>query len=104
MIKRIVKLTFQEDKVEDFIQIFEKSKNKIRQFPGCQHLELWHARQPSNIFFTYSYWDSEEDLNNYRYSDLFRTTWAKTKILFAGQPEAWSVDVKSEIDHIDHKN
>lgn len=104
MIKRIVKLTFQEDKVEDFIQIFEESKNKIRQFPGCQHLELWHARQPSNVFFTYSYWDSEDDLNNYRYSDLFRATWAKTKILFADKPEAWSVDMKSESDLNDRKN
>ncbi|MCH2084939.1 MAG: antibiotic biosynthesis monooxygenase [Saprospiraceae bacterium] len=103
MIKRIVKLTFQKDKVEDFIQIFETSKHKIRQFPGCQHLELWHARQPSNVFFTYSYWDSEEDLNKYRYSDLFKATWAKTKILFSDKPAAWSVDVKSKIDINDCK-
>ena len=98
MIKRIVKLTFQEDKVEDFIQIFEESKNKIRQFPGCQHLELWHARQPSNIFFTYSYWDSEDALNAYRYSELFIQTWAKTKPLFQDRAEAWSIEVQAILD------
>lgn len=93
MIKRIVKLTFQADKTEAFEAIFEESKQYIRARQGCQHLELWRCTAPDNIYFTYSYWDSEDDLNAYRHSDLFRKTWAKTKVLFAGKPEAWSVEV-----------
>ena len=60
MLKRIVKLTFQEDKIADFLDIFAESKQLIRQSPGCQHVELLRARHPENVFFTYSFWESEE--------------------------------------------
>ena len=43
-------------------------------------------------FFTYSYWDSENDLNNYRKSELFNEVWTFTKKLFNAKPEAWSVE------------
>jgi heme-degrading monooxygenase HmoA len=39
---------------------------------------------------TFSLWESEEALNNYRHSELFSVTWAKTKILFADRPVAFS--------------
>ena len=93
MIKRIVKLSFAPDKVANFLAIFAASENNIRQFSGCQHLELWRAQRPDHIFFTYSYWENEKALEAYRHSDLFRTTWAKTKPLFNDKPEAWSVAV-----------
>jgi quinol monooxygenase YgiN len=76
MIIRIVRMTFQEDKVDDFLEIFNTSKNKIRHFEGCHHLEfLKDANQP-NVFMTYSYWESEKHLNQYRDSELFQKTWA----------------------------
>ncbi|MEM8524567.1 MAG: antibiotic biosynthesis monooxygenase family protein [Bacteroidota bacterium] len=93
MIKRIVKLTFQEEKIPDFLEIFEASKKRICAFEGCEHLELWRAKQPSNVLFTYSYWQSEEALNNYRKSDFFAATWHKTKALFAERAKAWSVEM-----------
>ena len=92
-IKRIVKLTFKEEDIEIFLSIFEESKNNIRQMNGCQHLELWRSTHNSNILFTYSFWDSEEALNAYRHSELFKKTWAKTKVLFAERPQAWSVEM-----------
>lgn len=92
MIKRIVKLTFQEDKLDSFQTIFEESRQKIRQFPGCHHLELWASKNPGNIFFTYSLWESEDALENYRKSELFTETWSRTKVLFADKPEAWSTE------------
>lgn len=91
MIKRIVKLTFQPDKIPDFLTIFEESKSKIRHFEGCSHLELWQAKAPANVFFTYSHWEDEMALDNYRQSEFFKATWAKTKLLFADRPQAWSV-------------
>jgi len=93
MIKRIVKLTFHPEKIEDFKAIFEESKHKIRARKGCHHLELWQGTQAPNIFFTYSFWTNEDELNAYRHSDLFKATWAKTKVLFNDKPEAWSVEV-----------
>lgn len=92
MIKRIVKLTIRESDVSTFEEIFDSVKLKILAFPGCRHLELWRDISNPNQFFTYSYWDSPEDLNNYRHSDFFNQTWSKTKLLFADKPEAWSIE------------
>jgi hypothetical protein len=92
MIKRIVRMTFQKEHISDFKQVFEESKKLIRAFEGCHHLELWQQTDQANVFFTYSMWESEDHLNQYRHSELFKTTWAKTKILFADKPAAWSVN------------
>lgn len=93
MIKRIVKLTFRETETENFLKIFKSKKKKIRASEGCLHLELWQDVTTPNIFFTYSFWNSEDDLNAYRHSDLFRNTWKETKKLFSDKPEAWSVEM-----------
>jgi len=94
MIKRIVKMTFREDAVETFLnEVFEHSKDRIRAFPGCQHMELLRQTTQPNVLFTLSFWDNEAALEVYRQSDLFQTTWAKTKVLFAEKAEAWSVEV-----------
>lgn len=95
MIKRIVKLTLREDAAADFVALFEDSKPTILGFEGCSHLELWRQRDPEAgaVFFTYSVWESPECLEAYRQSDFFRLTWSKTKALFAGKAEAWSVEV-----------
>lgn len=95
MIIRIVKMTFKSENVEDFIFHFENWKTKIRNMPGCSHLELLNDINKSTVFFTYSYWKSEKDLNNYRNSELFSTVWAQTKTWFDAKPEAWSVEQKS---------
>jgi quinol monooxygenase YgiN len=94
VLKRIVKMTFQPDAVTTFRQtVFEASKDRIRAFPGCQHMELLAHADTPNILFTLSIWDSAEALEVYRQSALFQETWAKTKVLFADRPEAWSVVV-----------
>jgi len=92
MLVRIVKLSLQEDKIEEFLANFNNQKISIRNFPGCQFLELYNDIHAKNVFFTYSYWDHEEALNNYRYSELFKGIWAVTKPMFNDKPEAWSVD------------
>ncbi|MFT5165048.1 MAG: heme-degrading monooxygenase HmoA [Saprospiraceae bacterium] len=96
MIKRIVKLTFQEDKIDTFLRIFKDSKSKIRASQGCHHVELLQGMDQGNIFFTFSIWENEEALNTYRQSDLFRKTWAKTKVLFIDKPQVWSVNFIDE--------
>ncbi len=96
MITRLVKLTFKPENIPTFIAIFESSKNLIRAFEGCEHVELLNDVENPNIFFTRSIWRDETALNLYRHSELFRTTWAKTKILFAEKPEAWSTRLENE--------
>jgi heme-degrading monooxygenase HmoA len=92
MFVRIVKMSFQEDKISNFLDNFEDIKEKIRNAPGNRLLELYQDKNDKCIFFTYSYWESEQDLENYRNSELFFDIWADTKKLFNNKPEAWSVD------------
>lgn len=92
MFVRIVKMSFQEDLVGKFLDNFNENKAAIRSFEGCKLLELYRDKNCPNQFFTYSYWDHEEHLENYRNSDLFNKVWAETKVLFNAKPEAWSVD------------
>lgn len=92
MIIRIVKMIFRDEEVASFQALFEERRSLIRNFEGCTHLELWQDKIHPHIFFTYSWWDSEEQLNNYRNSHFFDDTWTLTKQKFAGKPEAWTVE------------
>ncbi len=92
MFVRIVKMGFQEDKIDEFLANFEENKAKIREFEGCKFLELYRGKDNTNQFFTYSYWENETALEKYRNSELFKNVWANTKVLFSEKPEAWSVD------------
>ena len=89
---RIVKMTFDPTKVDEFLANFEEAKEQIRAFEGVEHLELLNDRNTPNIYFTYSIWKGDEYLEKYRHSDLFKSVWAVTKPLFIEKAEAWSVD------------
>jgi len=91
MIVRIVKMTFKIEHKQDFEQIFEDSKSLIRNFPGCQHVELLQHAEDPRMYFTYSHWDDLNALENYRKSDLFAGVWKRTKALFAEKAEAHSL-------------
>ena len=97
MIKRFVKLTFHPELVPRFLEVFETTKDRIRHFPGCLHLELLREAGREDVFFTCSYWESEGALNAYRDSELFKDTWSRTRALFRDRAEAWSVEVVSEV-------
>ncbi|MGY5851497.1 putative quinol monooxygenase [Salegentibacter sp. F14] len=92
MLKRIVKMSFEPDRIEEFLANFEANKSKIRNFEGCRHLELLRDKDNTNRFFTYSYWVDQAALENYRNSALFKGIWTETKAMFNERPEAWSVE------------
>ena len=98
MIKRIVKMEFKSESVEHFKLLFDQNKEKIRNFEGCNHLELWQDVNNNSVFMTYSYWDSEQDLNNYRHSKLFESVWSRTKVMFSEKPVAWSVNTLHQLN------
>ncbi len=91
MLIRIVKMEFQQEKVNTFLELFNVTRDKIANFDGCLGVDLLQTADNENLFFTYSRWKSEQDLENYRSSDLFKDTWAKTKVMFSNKPEAWSL-------------
>ena len=91
-------MTFEPAKVETFLAVFEENKLKIRNMKGCTHLELLQDYNLPNSFSTYSYWENEEDLNNYRNSDLFKEVWTRTKALFSEKPIAFSLKPHTTVD------
>ena len=92
MFIRIVKMKFKPELVPAFLENFEKNKEKIRGFKGCEHLQLLHDIDDPTVYFTYSFWHAPENLENYRKSELFKSVWSYTKTLFDAKPEAWSVE------------
>ena len=94
---RVVRMTFRPEEAPAFLENFEAHKSLIRNFPGCQHLELWQDQNQKNIFVTYSHWESETALNQYRDSELFKSVWSFTKTLFSEKPKAWSTKKLQEV-------
>ena len=101
MITRLVKITVQPNKIDEFLEIFKEVKETIASFDGCHHVELLQDLQSKNIFFTYSIWEDESFLNRYRFSDFFKTTWDRSRLLFSEKAQAWSVTLieKAQSDH-----
>ena len=95
MIIRIVKMEFEHESIFDFLDIFAASRDKIRSFPGCVHLQLLQGEADPCVFFTYSNWEGESDLDTYRNSDLFRSVWRDTRKLFRAPACAWSLTDKT---------
>lgn len=89
---RIVKLHFREDKIDDFLTFFETIKNKVNTFEGCRGMKLLRDKKSTNIMFTYSNWENEQALENYRKSDTFGGVWPVIKPWFKEKAEAWSVE------------
>ncbi|AMS26328.1 antibiotic biosynthesis monooxygenase [Bacteroidetes bacterium UKL13-3] len=93
MINRIVRMTFDSTKLDEFIQVFNNSKQQIALFPGCHGLKLLQDANEKNVYYTYSLWLDDESLQRYRRSDLFKVVWASTRALFSDKPQAWSTTV-----------
>ena len=85
-------MSFAEENVAAFLENFDENKEKIRAVNGCEFLQLLRDKDNTNQFFTYSFWNEQADLENYRKSELFKGVWAKTKVLFNDKPHAWSVE------------
>ena len=92
MIIRIVRMTFQHESVDTFLDIFNQSKSHILGMSGCLSLELWRDLQEPNVFVTHSHWESEDALNKYRGTEFFKDIWGQTKALFTEKPIAFSVE------------
>lgn len=91
MLVRIVKMTFDSQHINEFKDTFEAHKHLIRNFKGCTFLELYQDLKQPEVFFTYSYWETEEALNTYRVRSCLKKVWSTTKVWFSAKPEAWSV-------------
>jgi heme-degrading monooxygenase HmoA len=85
-------MNFMPGNIEDFLALYKIAHPKITAMPGCEGVQLLQDKHTPGILFTYSHWENEDALHNYRHSELFIETWRKTKILFEQKAEAWSVE------------
>lgn len=90
-------MTFRTDEVKQFLQIFTRSAGLIQSFNGCHGVELMQDTGNEHVYFTLSRWESEDHLNLYRSSELFKTTWVKVKPLFSEKAEAWSLSEQNPL-------
>lgn len=97
MLHRFVRLTFRPEEVANFLELFQEVKNKIIQQEGCTHLKLLQDEIHENVLYTFSIWQSDDHLQQYRHSQLFKETWARTKVLFGDKPSAWSTTLIEEV-------
>lgn len=91
MITRIVKLEFQAAHLSDFLRFFDSISHVVNEFPGCKGMKLYQDVDHPTIVMTYSHWNSDQDLENYRNSEAFGKIWPSIKPWFAAPPEAWTV-------------
>lgn len=92
MIIRIVRMHFTEAGVAEFLEIFNRNKEAIRNFPGCSHLELLKDHNDSTCYATLSHWDAQASLDAYRKSALFEGVWGQVKSLFSERSQAFSLE------------
>lgn len=92
MIIRIVRMHIIPEKVDDFLEIFDRTKEAIRNAQGCAHLELLRDVDHENIFTTISHWPDKAHLEAYRNSELFKNVWTRVKPLFNKSTEAFSLE------------
>jgi heme-degrading monooxygenase HmoA len=91
-------MTFKEEFSEDFEKLFLSVKENISIFPGCMGVELLKSNTTNQkrVYLTRSLWNKEGDLEAYRGSELFATTWKVTKAMFAEKAEAWSTQLVAQ--------
>lgn len=82
---------FNPEFITEFKTIFKSVQPKIESFNGCNSVQLLQDQTNPEIFFTISHWQDEVQLNAYRDSALFKTTWAAVKPNFKIKAEAWSL-------------
>jgi len=84
-------MEFETARVDDFLAHFGRIHELIRNYPGVRHLELHRDTGRSNVFYTFSKWDSEAALEKYRQSELFKSAWGEVKPWFSQKPQAFSL-------------
>ena len=96
MITRIVMLNFKPDKVAEFLEIFNQNKQLLAKSDGCIRIEIFKSTSDIDTYFTISNWQSEEHLERYRQSEIFKEIWSKVKPLFNNKAQAWTLNTLNE--------
>jgi heme-degrading monooxygenase HmoA len=92
MITRLVKMTFAPEMLQLFEAAFANKEELIRAYPGCLEMNIYRSASDPRLRFTISRWENETALEDYRKSELFRSTWSEVKQWFDAPAEAWTLE------------
>jgi hypothetical protein len=91
MIHRFVKLEFSRKELPAVRTLFANAAPHVRDFEGCEYLEILFDVKQRGKVITYSHWQSLEHLDAYRHSPVFQDFWLTIKPHFTKPAEAWSM-------------
>ena len=81
-----------ESDIDSYMALVQSVLDRIKNFKGCQSVNIFNDKDVPNRFFSYSTWESEEHLDAYRDSELFKITWSELKTFFKSPAQAWTVE------------
>lgn len=90
MIVRIVRMKFENEHCQEFIDLFWKTRPGILEFEGCRDVKLLQSESDPQILTTFSIWESTKHLDHYRFSEFFKKTWSTIKPWMIEKAEATS--------------
>ncbi len=94
MITRIVILPVRASEEQDFIKLLTRSFGEVRNSTGCTALTFLRENSPEKNminYVTYSKWNNESDLENYRQSFFFKNVWPAVKQFLGAKPSAYTL-------------
>ena len=91
MITRIIKLRL-KDSTDEFIKYINSIHDEIFQFTGCHNMEVLNDKDDPKVFFIYTIWKNETELNKFRNSSFNRNFWNTLQDLCESRPEVWTVE------------
>jgi len=91
---RIVSAKIQEDKLEEFKQLYSTEViPALQTTKGCSYAYLTENLQEENEFISVTIWDSQEDAESYEKNGRFAELLDKTKHTFS-QPYQWKLGLE----------
>jgi heme-degrading monooxygenase HmoA len=96
MYVRIVSLKIQEDKLEEFKNLYSELVMKmLKETPGCKFVFLTESMTEKNEFLSVTIWDSKEDAYRYENSGKFEELTNRIKHTFS-QFYLWKMALEKE--------
>lgn len=100
MILRVVKMNVDEEKRDAFELFMKNLREEKLKLAGCLHFDYFHEKNNKNIFYSYTIWESEKYLKQYKKTDLFIEVVSTLKKLCTEEPKAWTIEnVFKEVNH-----
>lgn len=91
MILRIVRMSFDPYRIDNFLDYFATIKPDIENFEGCRKVDMYRDAEDENVIYTVSIWEDESSLEKYRESNIFRGRWEIVTEWFNEKPQAFSL-------------